>query len=212
MPATTKAARTRQRLLEAAIARFSKDGYRGTSIAEITRDAKLSGTAAYVYFPNKEALFVAAVDADATAVIEEGLACLAEFSSQEHWRDTMMSTLLQALAHHPLAHRILKGLEPEFTVRLLSIPALERLREESAARLRGQQEEGTVRPDIDPDQMAHGLVTLTLSMLMALTQTGVEPSVLLGPGVAAVFNAALNPLTSAQEQDRTAQQSGRDHL
>ncbi|MDP8955643.1 MAG: TetR/AcrR family transcriptional regulator, partial [Actinomycetota bacterium] len=68
----TKGERTRQVLLEAAIARFGRDGYRRTSVAEIARDAHLSGTAAYAYFPNKEALFIAAVDEDAAAVIEEG--------------------------------------------------------------------------------------------------------------------------------------------
>src|SRR5207237_193066 len=69
----TKGERTRQALLEAAITRFARDGYRGASVAEIARDARLSGTAAYVYFPNKEALFIAAVDEDAAAAIEDGL-------------------------------------------------------------------------------------------------------------------------------------------
>jgi len=36
---------TRQALLDAAVARFARDGYRGTSVAEIARDARLSGTA-----------------------------------------------------------------------------------------------------------------------------------------------------------------------
>src|SRR5947209_18401531 len=96
----TKGERTRQVLLDAAIARFGRDGYRGTSVAEIARDARLSGTAAYAYFPNKEALFVAAVDEDAAAVIEEGLSTLHGDVSPERWRRTLMFTLLDAVHRH----------------------------------------------------------------------------------------------------------------
>ena len=46
-----------------------RDGYRATSVTDIARDANLSSTAAYVYFPNKEALFIAAVDEDAAGVV-----------------------------------------------------------------------------------------------------------------------------------------------
>src|SRR5947207_3638745 len=175
MKAETKGERTRQALLEAAIARFGRDGYRGTSVAEIARDARLSGTAAYAYFPNKEALFVAAVDEDAAAVIEEGLSSLVDDPDIDHWRRALMTTLLSAVERHPLARRVLMGLEPDFTVRLLGIPALEQLRKESGERLRAQQLAGDVRHDIDAQQIANGLVTVVLSLLMSLLQTGADP-------------------------------------
>jgi AcrR family transcriptional regulator len=189
----TKGERTRKALLDAAIARFGRDGYRGTSVAEIARDAHLSGTAAYVYFPNKEALFVAAVDEDAAAVIEEGLATFTDDVDLDQWRQTLMYTLLQAVDRHRLARRVLTGLEPEFTVRLLAIPALEQLRKAVAERLHAQQLAGSVRADIDPQQIANGLVTIVLSMLMSLLQTGTDPATLLGRDVAAVVEAALSP-------------------
>src|SRR2546421_5188743 len=151
---TARGARTRRALLDAAVARFGRDGYGGTSVAEIARDARLSGTAAYAYFPNKEALFVAAVDEDAAAVIEEGLASIEE-ADVEHWRRTLIFTLLAAVERHPLARRVLSGLEPDFTVRLLGIPALEQLRKESADRIRSQQLAGEVRGDVDAQQMAN---------------------------------------------------------
>ena len=69
----TKGEQTRQAILDAAIARFGRDGYRATSVADIARDAGVGGTVAYAYFPNKEALFLAAIDEDAAAVIHEGL-------------------------------------------------------------------------------------------------------------------------------------------
>lgn len=189
--ASTKGARTRQAILEAAIARFGRDGYRGTSIAEIARDAGVSGTASYAYFPSKESLFVAAVDADATAVIDEGLTSITDEPNMRKWRGKLIFTLLAAIHQHPLARRTLAGLEPDFTVRLLQIPALQRLRTESADRLRRQQRAGDVRGDIDADAFAAGSTTITLSLLMMLVQTGSDPATLLGPDVAAVFEAAL---------------------
>src|SRR5437899_10677081 len=100
---TAKGARTRQALLDAAVARFGRDGYRGTSIAEIARDARLSGTAAYAYFPNKEALFVAAVDEDAAAVIQEGLSSIVDHTELDRWRETLIFSLLAAVGRHPMA-------------------------------------------------------------------------------------------------------------
>jgi AcrR family transcriptional regulator len=193
IPPMTKGERTRKALLDAAIARFGRDGYRGTSVAEIARDARLSGTAAYVYFPNKEALFVAAVDEDAAAVIEEGLASLTGDINLDRWRQTLIFTLLSAVERHPLARRVLTGLEPEFTVRLIAIPALEQLRKECDERIRAQQLAGQVRADIDARQIANGLVTIVLSLLMSLLQTGTDPATLLGADVAAVVEAALSP-------------------
>jgi AcrR family transcriptional regulator len=189
----SKGERTRQALLDAAIARFGRDGYRGTSVAEIARDARLSGTAAYVYFPNKEALFLAAVDEDAAAVVDEGLASLTDAVDLDQWRGTLIFTLLSAVDRHPLARRVLTGLEPEFTVRLITIPALEQLRKECADLIATEQLEGKVRADIDPRQIANGLVTIVLSLLMSLLQTGTDPATLLGADVAAVVEAALSP-------------------
>ena len=189
----TKGERTRQTLLDAAIARFGREGYRATSVADIARDARLSGTAAYAYFPNKEALFVAAVDEDAAGVIVEGLASVIDEKGADQWRETLIFTLLDALDRHPLARRVLAGLEPEFTVRLLDIPALEQLRKASCERIRAQQLAGDVRPDVDARQIANGLVTIVLSLLMSLIQTGNDPATLLGRDVAAVVEAALSP-------------------
>ncbi len=193
-PATaTKGERTRQALLDAAIARFARDGYRGTSVADIARDAHLSGTAAYAYFPNKEALFVAAVDDDAAAVIEGGLSSVNDHQDLEQWRETLIFTILTAVGRHPLARRVLAGLEPEFTVRLMGIPALEQLRKVCGERLRAQQLAGEVRSDIDALQIGNGLVTIVLSLVMSLVQLGTDPATLLGREVAAVVEAALRP-------------------
>jgi AcrR family transcriptional regulator len=200
--APTKGARTRRALLDAAIIRFARDGYRATSVTDIARDAKLSSTAAYVYFPNKEALFIAAVDEDAAGVVAEGIESILSPQKSREWREALLGTLLNALGEHPLARRVLAGREPEFTVRLLDIPVLAELRKASADQLRQQQLAGEVRADIDPDRTASGLLTIVLSMLMSLIQTGLDPSEPIVADVHAVFDAALAPIEPVKRHRR----------
>src|SRR5436189_5748479 len=105
--ALTKGEHTRAAILDAAIARFGRDGYRATSVAAIARDASVGGTVAYAYFPSKEALFLAAVDEDAAGVIEVGLSRVMTDPTADDWRQTLIFTLVGALEHHPLARRLL---------------------------------------------------------------------------------------------------------
>jgi AcrR family transcriptional regulator len=185
----TKGERTRQGILAAAIVRFGRDGFRATSVADIARDAGVGGTVAYAYFPGKEALFLAAVDEDAAGVIEEGLASIA--ATLDDWHQTLMATLVAALDRHPLARRLLAGLEPDVTDRVLEIPALAELRKAVAERLRSEQAAGTVRTDIDAASVASGLVTLVLSLLMSTVQVGGDAVGRYAPDVIAVFDAAI---------------------
>jgi AcrR family transcriptional regulator len=196
-----KGAQTRQVILDAAIARFGRDGFRATSVADIARDAGVSGTAAYAYFPNKEALFLAALDEDAAAVVAEGLSSVVGEAGVQDWQETLIFTLVAAVGRHPLARRLLAGLEPEVTDRVLEIPALAELRKVCAERLRADQVTGAVRGDIDPVAIANGVITIILSLLMSLVQLGENAAAAYAGDVAAVFQAALsgpppNPTTS----------------
>ncbi len=193
--AETKGALTRRAVLDAAIDRFGRDGFRATSVADIARDAGVGGTVAYAYFPNKEALFLAAVDEDAAGVIQEGLAHVLDVPEIGRWHDTLVFTLVAAVERHPLARRLLAGLEPDVTVRVLDIPALTELRKACTELLRTGQAAGTVRPDIDPAAVANGIVALMLSVLMSVTQLGNETAVAYAQDVAAVFEAALTSPT-----------------
>jgi AcrR family transcriptional regulator len=188
----SKGERTRQAILRAAIARFGRDGYRATSVADIARDARIGGTAAYAYFPSKEALFRAAIDEDAAAVIHEGVSSVIADPDVEDWRQTLIFTLLAAVERHPLARRLLAGLEPEVTERVLDIPALADLRKACAERIRAEQLAGTVRPDLDPATIGNGIISILLSLLMSVVQIGPNAAVAYGRDVAAVFAAALN--------------------
>ena len=189
-----KGAQTRQAILDAAIARFGREGFKATSVADIARDAGVSGTLAYAYFPNKEALFLAALDEDAAGVIEEGLTQLVSDAgmSVDDWRQTLIFTLVAAVGHHPLARRVLAGLEPDVTERVLEIPALAELRKACTERLRAEQLAGRVRPDIDPAVIGNGVVAIVLSLLMSVVQLGGDVARTYADDVAAVFEAAIS--------------------
>src|SRR3546814_15483562 len=83
---STKGEQTRRAILAAAIERFGREGYRATSVADIARDAGVGGTVAYAYFPNKETLFLAAIDEDASHVINEGLVGAIEDLDVDDWQ------------------------------------------------------------------------------------------------------------------------------
>lgn len=187
--AATKGDRTRQALLAAAVRRFADDGYKAVALADVARDVGVTPAAVYAYFPGKEALFRAAVDADAADLVERGLAVLQGDGAAVPW-PTLIPILVGALPEHPLARRVLAGLEPESTGRLLDIPALAHLREALAALLAAQQEAGRVRSDIDPAVMADGLETIVLALLLAIVQIGgARPE--RTAGVLALLQAAL---------------------
>jgi AcrR family transcriptional regulator len=188
----TKGEQTRQVILDAAIVRFGRDGYRTTSVADIAREAGVGGTVAYSYFPNKEALFLAAIDEDAAAVIHDGLSSVVDDSIAD-WRETLIFTLLGAVEAHPLARRVLAGLEPEVTERVLEIPALAEFRKATAERIAAGQLAGVVRTDIDPVTVGNGVVSIMLSLLMSVVQVGGDVALAYRTDVAAVFGAALDP-------------------
>lgn len=201
--AATKGELTRRALLDAAIARFGRDGYRSTSVADIARDASLGGTVAYTYFADKEALFFAALDEDAAAAIGEGLAATFEHLDLSDWRRNLLVTLIASLQDHPLARRLLAGLEPEVTARVLETPALNELRKVCAERLAADQLAGVVRSDIDPQAIANGIVAILLSLIMSVVQLGNDAAGPYTDDVVTVFEAALLPPSGATGRTRS---------
>ena len=189
----TRGAKTRDAILRAAIARFARDGFRATSVADIASDAGVSGTLAYAYFPNKEALFLAAVDEDASGLIQLAVDPLNSLHDvvDFDWRARLLLTLVDAVDDHLLAKRLLAGLEPDVTARVLEIPALEELRKVIGERLRSEQLTGLVRDDIDAYEVGSGLISIFLSLLMSVTQIGRDAIAIYAPGVVAVTEAAL---------------------
>jgi AcrR family transcriptional regulator len=195
--AATKGDRTRQSILSAAVLRFAREGYRGTSVADVCRDAGLSTTASYPYFPNKEALFVAAVDEDVAGLIDDAVSAFLIDLEPDEWGGRMMAALITHLEDHPLARRILRGLEPEFTMRLLHIPALQELRKTVTDLISTEQLADRVRHDINPVGTANGMVVIVISLLMATVQTGSDAAGFgqVAADVESVLSAATRPPT-----------------
>jgi AcrR family transcriptional regulator len=187
-----KGDRTRRRLLEIAVRRFAADGFRRTSVSDIAREAGVTPATTYAYFAGKEGLFEAAVDADAAALIDRAHERISGDTVRERWLP-WIAVLVDEVANHPLAARVLGGGEPEVLHRLLDLPSLAALREELARDLRKGQTSGEVRPDIDPDAIAIGIETFVLSLLMGYLQAGRGQSPERAAGVVAVLDAALKP-------------------
>jgi AcrR family transcriptional regulator len=99
VPPTPRGQRTRQRLLRAAETVFGEKGYEHASIADITREAEVALGTFYVYFQDKQSIFVEVVDElgtrlrrliaeavagceDRLAVEREGLRTFFQFASQ----------------------------------------------------------------------------------------------------------------------------------
>lgn len=194
----SKGERTRASLLAAAIRRFSHDGYQRTSVADVARDVGMTAGAPYRYFADKEAMFLAAVDADGAELID--LVRRDAFRQIEWPVSAMLSRLTDQLSRglddHPLVARVLSGAEPMGPERLMALPNLAALRTELAEFLHLAQEAGVVRGDADPGQLALGIETIVLYQLAhmaSLRGSGAIPDPDRWHALAALVDAALQP-------------------
>jgi AcrR family transcriptional regulator len=188
----TKGERTRRRLLELAVARFADQGYRATSVSSIAREAGVTQAAVYAYFPNKEALFEAAVDRDAAGLIAAARAELDEGLPLADQIPVLLLHLRLGVDQYRLARRVLAGQEPEVIARLVDLPALQDITAELAQELRTAQERDELRVDVDVDDLAVGIETVVLALLMSAVQVPGEADQRV-TGVVAVFRALLSP-------------------
>ncbi len=188
--AETKGERTRRRLLEIAIERFGERGYRSTSVSEIARSAGLTQAAVYAYFDSKEALFDAAVDADAGAAVAETSAMVTDTPANQ-LVPMLLMLLLGSVDRHPLVHRVVSGQEPDALKRLINLTALSELTQSIAERVGAAQAAGEVRSDIDPEMFANGAEAIILSLLMSVTQVGASTEARRQLGVLTIFDTAL---------------------
>ena len=75
-PINADGQRTRQAILDAALALFAEKGYFGTSLRDVAGAVGVRESALYNYFPGKEALFEAILAADSAAKVERFSAIL----------------------------------------------------------------------------------------------------------------------------------------
>ncbi len=167
--ALTKGQRTRERLLNAAVARFGEDGYRATSVSQLSRDAGLTPAAAYAYFEDKDAVWAAAVQADLDELSDE-IVDIAMADPQPIF--ALLRGLVQGLDRHPLARRVLaEGDLADLRLVLdhrLFANTTERLIETFVAR----KAAGVLAPDADPEVLARGLETIFFSLIVSSVRGG----------------------------------------
>src|SRR4051812_41483680 len=81
-PPNADGQRTRQAILDAALGLFAEKGFFGTSLRDVARAVGVRESALYNYFPGKEALFEAILDAE-TAVKTEQLSAMLDAPAED---------------------------------------------------------------------------------------------------------------------------------
>ena len=99
-PPFAKGTATRQRILDAAVARFASQGFRDTTVAAVARDAGVTAPAVHAYFGSKQELFHAAFEYDVTPVLEAlyGGVNAAQISTQVTFEDGHQGTISARVA------------------------------------------------------------------------------------------------------------------
>ena len=154
----------RQQLLEAAVRVFAREGYAGTKIQDIVREAGLSTGAAYTRFRNKDHLLREAVVARSAAVAHVGVPTAGR-----------VADLIERLASVTA-----RPLGDDEAVRLEAFITARRDPEVAAAVADAQAEwrsaiqplveaaiaDGTVAPGVDPDAVLYLVRTIALGLLL----------------------------------------------
>jgi len=167
--ALTKGQRTRQRLLRAAVTRFGEQGYRRTSVSQLSRDAGLTPAAAYAYFADKETIWAAAIEADLDA-IEREVRQRALESARPLFE--LMSGVFTQLERHPLTRRVMaEGSHADLQL-VLNHHLFAGTTEIVAEALVARRAAGHLAGDADPLVMAKGLETLIFAMMLSSVRAG----------------------------------------
>ena len=193
----TKGTRSRQALLDTAITHFATVGRRRASLPAIAAEVGLTPSALYAYFPSKQALWEASVDADAARLIVDAVPDILGGVFDKDFAG-VFQRLLRALPAHPLTRRVLSGEEGTGAERLALLPAEVRLHAGLTTALRRGQKDGTIRRDIDADVLAAGLEAIVVGLVITILQTGGRPdpvAFVWGDGGPRCRHPAANPAT-----------------
>ena len=192
-----KGTATRQRILDAAVARFASQGFRDTTVAAVARDAGVTAPAVHAYFGSKQELFHAAFSCDVTPVLEAlhgggpGRTLALDSTAAQHG---LVPRVAAQFALHPLAMRVLQGNEPEHTAGLMALPAVVEAHDRLTRRVAEDQQAGALRDDLPAGALADALETLVFALLLGPVQMSGENS---DPGrrwaIAAVISRGIRP-------------------
>jgi len=194
--ALTKGERTRERLLRAAVDRFGAEGFRATSVSQLSRDAGLTPAAAYAYFDDKEAFWREAVRSDLDALQREVGAEVAK--SERPIIDSMFS-LINGTQRHPLARRVMVEGTPQDLQLVLAHPIFAARTQIIEMVLRDRQAAGALPNSASAPDIALGLETVLFSLLLTVVRAGM-------PGEGDRVNAVIALLSAAAGGPPTLQE------
>lgn len=170
-PKQERATETRQRILDAAARVFAEHGYVAGTTNRIAEQAGLSIGSLYQYFPNKDAVLRALMDAHVDAgfhLLGERLAA----GLPPRLDDTVRLFVKATIDNHrddPRLHRVLFEEAPRAPEFLARIRELERCGVDAASRLLEQH------PEARPGRLTAQVVVATIESLVHRLVTSPEP-------------------------------------
>jgi len=121
----TRARDRRVRILDAALAVFSRQGYREASVDEIAAAAETSKGGVYFHFPGKQSIFRTLLDLSSKRLLERVETALAREKDPVARADAALLTVLRTFADHRAMARLfmIEALSagPEFQGRVLQL-------------------------------------------------------------------------------------------
>jgi AcrR family transcriptional regulator len=158
---------TSERILDAALDQFEREGIRRSSVESVAQRAGVTRVTVYRRFPRKEALVSAVVVREVRRTIAEVDARTAPIADAEERTVEGFVVLLDRVRSHPLTQRLL-AVEPEEILRVLTVdagPVLALGTAYVATQIRRGQREGAF-PAYDPEPVAEILARLAHSLLL----------------------------------------------
>jgi AcrR family transcriptional regulator len=176
-PRSTKGARTRARLLEAAKCVFERDGFLDARISDIADEAGVSYGSFYHYFTSKEEIFRYVARAQETQLdtqldvqpdghVDGAVGMPARERRAAELREQLASSIRRYLREYRAEARIMGVIEQvsrfDLQVYRLRFERLERFAVLLAASISSAQRVGAVDPSLDPPIVAH-VLTATIT-------------------------------------------------
>jgi len=169
-----RSAETRMRIMEAAVTRFSADGYDAASVDEICAEAGVSKGAFYYHFESKQALFLGLLQ-DWLAGLDKGMDAARQ--------PTIPETLVQMTTMLPLAlgsARNRLGMWLEFWLQAsrdkavwkATIAPYRHYRDLFSRMIEQGMAEGTLK-DVDPNVTAQAILSMAVGLFL---QSVLDPS------------------------------------
>jgi TetR/AcrR family transcriptional regulator len=100
-------ASSRAKILDVAEARFARRGYAGVGLREVAEAAGLSKSSLFHHFRSKAALYLSVIERVIGRIAERLAPVLARRGSSAERLDAVIDNLIDALAEHPTAARLL---------------------------------------------------------------------------------------------------------